>query len=67
MLYSSHHLWQNPEGSKQIMILTLIGHIIAETDVGCSSFSCLLYALEIAPIHLRGMLSGFLQMTVVTG
>ncbi|UJR10030.1 hypothetical protein I4U23_014253 [Adineta vaga] len=56
-----------PGGSKKIMILILFGRIIEGTGVGCSSFSCPLYASEIAPTHLRGMLSGFMQLTVVTG
>ncbi|CAF3748030.1 unnamed protein product [Rotaria sp. Silwood1] len=56
-----------PGGSKKIMILILIGRIIEGTGVGCSSFSCPLYASEIAPTNLRGMLSGFMQMTVVAG
>ena len=56
-----------PGGSKNIMILILIGRIIEGTGVGCSSFSCPLYASEIAPTRLRGMLSGFMQMTVVIG
>ncbi|CAF0910725.1 unnamed protein product [Adineta ricciae] len=56
-----------PGGSKKIMILILVGRIIEGAGVGCSSFSCPLYASEIAPTHLRGMLSGFMQMTVVTG
>ena len=49
------------------MIFILIGRIVEGTGVGCSSFSCPLYASEIAPTNLRGMLSGFMQMTVVTG
>ncbi len=56
-----------PGGSKKIMILILIGRIIEGMGVGCSSFSCPLYASEIAPTNLRGMLSGFMQMTVVAG
>jgi SP family sugar:H+ symporter-like MFS transporter len=56
-----------PGGSKNIMILILIGRIVEGTGVGCSSFSCPLYASEIAPTNIRGMLSGFMQMTVVTG
>ncbi|CAF1200617.1 unnamed protein product [Rotaria sp. Silwood1] len=56
-----------PGGSKKIMILILIERIIEGTGVGCSSFSCPLYASEIAPTNLRGMLFGFMQMTVVTG
>ena len=56
-----------PGGSKAIMTLILIGRIIEGTGVGCSSFACPLYASEIAPTHLRGMLSGFMQMTVVLG
>ncbi|CAF3729898.1 unnamed protein product [Rotaria sordida] len=49
------------------MILILIGRVVEGTGVGCSSFSCPLYASEIAPTNLRGMLSGFMQMTVVIG
>ena len=56
-----------PGGSKKIMILILVGRVIEGTGVGCSSFSCPLYASEIAPTNLRGMLSGFMQMTVVLG
>jgi SP family sugar:H+ symporter-like MFS transporter len=56
-----------PGGSKAIMIFILIGRIVEGTGVGCSSFSCPLYASEIAPTHLRGMLSGFMQMTIVIG
>ena len=56
-----------PGGSKTIMIFILIGRIVEGTGVGCSSFSCPLYASEIAPTNLRGMLSGFMQMTIVLG
>ncbi|CAF1091058.1 unnamed protein product [Adineta steineri] len=56
-----------PGGSQNLMILILIGRIIEGAGVGCSSFACPLYASEIAPTHLRGMLSGFMQMTIVTG
>jgi SP family sugar:H+ symporter-like MFS transporter len=56
-----------PGGSTKIMISILVGRIVEGTGVGCSSFSCPLYASEIAPTNLRGMLSGFMQMTVVTG
>ena len=56
-----------PGKSKNIIILILIGRIVEGTGVGCSSFSCPLYASEIAPTNLRGMLSGFMQMTVVIG
>ncbi|CAF3418940.1 unnamed protein product [Rotaria socialis] len=56
-----------PGGSSKIMILILFGRIVEGTGVGCSSFSCPLYASEIAPTNLRGMLSGFMQMTVVIG
>ncbi|CAF1182655.1 unnamed protein product [Rotaria sp. Silwood1] len=54
-------------GSKKIMTLILIGRIVEGAGVGCSSFSCPLYASEIAPTNLRGMLSGFMQMTIVAG
>jgi len=56
-----------PGGSKNLMILILIGRILEGAGVGCSSFSCPLYASEIAPPNLRGMLSGFMQMTIVIG
>ena len=56
-----------PGGSHNFMILILIGRIVEGTGVGCSSFACPLYASEIAPTNIRGMLSGFMQMTVVTG
>ncbi|CAF4508776.1 unnamed protein product, partial [Rotaria sp. Silwood2] len=56
-----------PGGSKTIMIFILIGRIVEGTGVGCSSFSCPLYASEIAPTNLRGMLSGFMTMGIVTG
>ncbi|CAF3418879.1 unnamed protein product [Rotaria socialis] len=56
-----------PGGSTKIMILILVGRIVEGTGVGCSSFSCPLYASEIAPTNLRGMLSGFMQMAVVIG
>ncbi|CAF1021632.1 unnamed protein product [Adineta ricciae] len=56
-----------PGKSKSIMILILIGRVVEGTGVGCSSFSCPLYASEIAPTNIRGMLSGFMQMTVVLG
>jgi len=56
-----------PGDSKQVMILILIGRIIEGACVGCSPFSCSLYASEIAPTHLRGMLSSFMQMTIVLG
>ncbi|CAF4549640.1 unnamed protein product [Rotaria sp. Silwood2] len=57
----------SPGGSKKIMIFILIARIVEGTGVGCSSFACPLYASEIAPTNLRGMLSGFMQMTIVTG
>ncbi|CAF3489996.1 unnamed protein product [Rotaria socialis] len=56
-----------PGGSAKIMILILFGRVVEGMGVGCSSFSCPIYASEIAPTNLRGMLSGFMQMTVVTG
>ncbi|CAF3806858.1 unnamed protein product [Rotaria socialis] len=56
-----------PGRSKNFMILILIGRVVEGMGVGCSSFSCPLYASEIAPTKSRGMLSGFMQMTVVTG
>ena len=56
-----------PGGSISMIVLILVGRVIEGTGVGCSSFSCPLYASEIAPTNIRGMLSGFMQMTVVTG
>ena len=56
-----------PGGSKPIMIFILIGRIVEGTGVGCSSFGCPLYASEIAPTNLRGLLSGFMIMGLVTG
>ena len=56
-----------PGGSKKVMMFILIGRIVEGMGVGCSSFSCPLYASEIAPTNLRGMLSGFMQFTVVIG
>ncbi|CAF1210539.1 unnamed protein product [Rotaria sordida] len=49
------------------MTLILFGRVVEGIGVGCSSFSCPIYASEIAPTKLRGMLSGFMQMTVVSG
>ncbi|CAK4086723.1 unnamed protein product [Aphanomyces euteiches] len=48
-------------------ILTLIARIIQGFGVGNSSFSIPIFGAEMAPKELRGMLSGFMQMTVVTG
>ena len=56
-----------PGGSKTMMMLVLIGRMVEGSGVGCASFACPLYASEIAPPNLRGMLSGFMQMTIVTG
>ena len=56
-----------PGGSKTIMTFILIGRIVEGTGVGCASFSCPLYASEIAPTKLRGMLSGFMIMALVSG
>ena len=56
-----------PGRSKPIMIFILIGRIVEGTGVGCSSFSCPLYASEIAPTNIRGMLSGFMTMGIVSG
>ena len=56
-----------PGGSKTIMTFILIGRIVEGTGVGCSSFACPLYASEIAPTNLRGMMSGFMTMGIVSG
>jgi SP family sugar:H+ symporter-like MFS transporter len=47
--------------------LVLIARIIQGMGVGNSSFSLPLFGAEMAPKELRGFLSGFMQMTVVTG
>ena len=56
-----------PGGSKTIMIFILIGRIVEGIGVGCSSFSCPLYCSEIAPTNLRGMLSAFMTLGIVSG
>jgi SP family sugar:H+ symporter-like MFS transporter len=45
----------------------LIARVIQGMGVGNSSFSLPLFGAEMAPKELRGLLSGFMQMTVVTG
>ncbi|KAE9019290.1 hypothetical protein PF010_g4796 [Phytophthora fragariae] len=45
----------------------LIARFIQGMGVGNSSFSLPLFGAEMAPKELRGFLSGFMQMTVVTG
>lgn len=56
-----------PGGSQQIMILILFGRIIEGMGVGCASYACPIYASEIAPTNLRGMLSGCMQLTINVG
>ncbi|KAI9914354.1 hypothetical protein PsorP6_008158 [Peronosclerospora sorghi] len=51
----------------QIHTSLLIARFIQGMGVGNSSFSLPLYGAEIAPKELRGFLSGFMHMTVVTG
>ncbi|KAF0716707.1 hypothetical protein As57867_002700, partial [Aphanomyces stellatus] len=48
-------------------VLALIGRIIQGVGVGNSSFSLPIFGAEMAPKELRGMLSGFMQMSIVTG
>ncbi|RLN21199.1 hypothetical protein BBJ28_00008237 [Nothophytophthora sp. Chile5] len=45
----------------------LVARVIQGMGVGNSSFSLPLFGAEMAPKELRGFLSGFMQMTVVTG
>ncbi|KDO29233.1 hypothetical protein SPRG_05444 [Saprolegnia parasitica CBS 223.65] len=47
--------------------LALIARIIQGMGVGNSSFSLPIFGAEMAPKELRGMLSGFMQMSIVTG
>lgn len=51
----------------QAHTLMYIARIIQGFGVGNSSFSLPLFGAEMAPKELRGMLSGFMQMTVVIG
>ncbi|EEY69825.1 sugar transporter, putative [Phytophthora infestans T30-4] len=47
--------------------LMYIARVVQGFGVGNSSFSLPLFGAEVAPKELRGLLSGFMQMTVVTG
>ncbi|OQR81588.1 Major Facilitator Superfamily (MFS) [Thraustotheca clavata] len=47
--------------------ISLIARFLQGLGVGNSSFSLPLFGAEMAPRELRGMLSGFMQMAVVTG
>ncbi|RHY83926.1 hypothetical protein DYB26_014086, partial [Aphanomyces astaci] len=47
--------------------LSLIARVIQGMGVGNSSFSLPIFGAEMAPKELRGMLSGFMQMSIVTG
>ncbi|KAG9414590.1 hypothetical protein AC1031_007997 [Aphanomyces cochlioides] len=47
--------------------LALIARVIQGIGVGNSSFSLPLFGAEMAPKELRGMLSGFMSMSVATG
>ncbi|KAL4118772.1 hypothetical protein PRIC2_011094 [Phytophthora ramorum] len=51
----------------QAHTLMYLARIIQGFGVGNSSFSLPLFGAEMAPKELRGMLSGFMQMTVVIG
>ncbi|KDO17623.1 hypothetical protein SPRG_16976 [Saprolegnia parasitica CBS 223.65] len=53
-----------PSGSH---LIALIARCIQGLGVGNSSFSLPIFGAEMAPKELRGMLSGFMQMAVVTG
>ncbi|KAF0688653.1 hypothetical protein As57867_019658, partial [Aphanomyces stellatus] len=47
--------------------MALIARIIQGTGAGNASFSLPVFGAEMAPKELRGMLSGFMQMSTVTG
>ncbi|ETV90075.1 hypothetical protein, variant [Aphanomyces invadans] len=47
--------------------MSLIARVIQGMGVGNSSFSLPIFGAEMAPKELRGMLSGFMQMSIVTG
>ncbi|KAF1325598.1 Major facilitator superfamily, partial [Globisporangium splendens] len=47
--------------------LLLTARVIQGIGVGNSSFSLPIFGAEMAPKELRGFLSGFMQMTIVTG
>ncbi|KAJ0391070.1 hypothetical protein P43SY_011092 [Pythium insidiosum] len=47
--------------------LLLAARVIQGMGVGNSSFSLPIFGAEMAPKELRGFLSGFMQMTIVTG
>ncbi|TMW61742.1 hypothetical protein Poli38472_010805 [Pythium oligandrum] len=47
--------------------LLYIARVIQGMGVGNSSFSLPIFGAEMAPKELRGFLSGFMQMTIVTG
>ncbi|GAB9477205.1 Major facilitator superfamily, partial [Globisporangium polare] len=47
--------------------LLLVARVIQGFGVGNSSFSLPIFGAEMAPKELRGLLSGFMQMTIVTG
>ncbi|KAF0697426.1 Aste57867_11906 [Aphanomyces stellatus] len=48
-------------------VWALVARAIEGIGVGNSSFSLPIFGAEMAPKELRGMLSGFMQMSVVTG
>jgi MFS transporter, SP family, sugar:H+ symporter len=54
----------NPAGKHTLL---LIARFIQGMGVGNSSFSLPIFGAEMAPKELRGFLSGFMQMTIVTG
>jgi sugar porter (SP) family MFS transporter len=45
----------------------LVARVVQGVGVGNSSFSLPIFGAEMAPKELRGFLSGFMQMTIVTG
>ncbi|KAJ0411254.1 hypothetical protein ATCC90586_004170 [Pythium insidiosum] len=47
--------------------MALVARVVQGMGVGNSSFALPLFGAEVAPKEIRGLLSGFMQMTVVTG
>lgn len=54
----------NPAGKHTLLLLA---RVVQGMGVGNSSFSLPIFGAEMAPKELRGFLSGFMQMTIVTG
>lgn len=66
LLFSMGTIWviATPSGYHNV---ALCGRFVEGMGVGTVSFATPIYGAEMAPPKLRGMLSGFMQMMVVTG